>query len=372
MNMDVRIVEGDFAAFFAAPFVVYGRDAYLASPLESDLRAAFAPERNPLLKQGRARLTWFTAHRGDRVVGRITAHIHDVSNRLHGLRRSYFGMLDCVDDRDVAAALLDACGDWGRSRGCNELIGNFNLTITQMIGTLSGGHEHRPYTYQDWSPPYLPGLLEACGFERTYPMRTFEIDTDTVDEEVLLGPRQRMLLADPDWSFRPIPKRGLEASLRAACGVLNDGFADNPMFVPLSEEEFIFPSKGLGLVMDERLSCMARHHGEPVGAVLCIPDLNPLLHAMHYRLGWSAPWHYLRHRRPRRAALLFYAVRRSHHNLGVNGVMLQRVLTAMCDGGYERLGISWVSDDNLASLRQMEKLDARPLHRLHLFRKALI
>jgi hypothetical protein len=40
-------------------------------------------------------------------------------------------------------------------------------------------------------------------------------------------------------------------------------------------------------------------------------------------------------------------------------------------GGYTHLGISWVSDSNIASLRQMEKIGARPLHRLHLFRKSL-
>jgi len=33
--------------------------------------------------------------------------------------------------------------------------------------------------------------------------------------------------------------------------------------------------------------------------------------------------------------------------------------------------VTWISDENTASLRQMEKLGARRLHRLHLFRKAI-
>jgi hypothetical protein len=371
MSPGPHIVEGDFAAFFAAPFAVYGRDAYLASPLEGDLRAAFDPARNPLLQHGRARLTWFTAHRDGAVVGRVVAVVHDASNRLHGWKRGTFGMLDCIDDVAVAGALLEACATWTRARGCDELIGNFNLTITQMIGTLTEGFEHRPYTYQDWSPPYLPALLAGNGFVPTYPMRTFEIDVDGVRPGALLGDRQRALLVDPDWEFAPIRRWRLDASLRAACAVLNDGFADNPMFVPLSEEEFLFPSQGMALVMDDRLSCIARHRGEPVGVLLCLPDLNPLLHALRYRLGWSAPWHFLRHRRPRRAAIVFYSVRRDWHSRGVNGVMLDRVFAGLRAGGYAQLGVSWISDGNHASLRQMAKLGARPLHRLHLFRKAL-
>ena len=39
--------------------------------------------------------------------------------------------------------------------------------------------------------------------------------------------------------------------------------------------------------------------------------------------------------------------------------------------GYERLGTTWIAEENPASLRQMEKLAARPLHRLHLYRKDL-
>lgn len=365
------IVEGDFAAFFAAPFAVYGPDARISSPLEPDLRAALDPARNPLLQEGRARLTWFTAHRDGAVVGRVVASVHDASNRLHGWRRGSFGMLDCIDDVAVARALLDACAGWVAARGCDELMGSFNLTITQMIGTLTEGHEHAPYTYQDWSPPYLPGLLAACGFTPSYPMRTFEVDVAGVPEAALLGPRQQALLADPEWSFEPIRRWRLDDSLRAACAVLNDGFADNPMFVPLTEAEFLFASKGMALVMDPRLGCLARHRGEPVGVLLCLPDLNPMMHAMGYRIGWRAPCHFLRHRRPDRAAIVFYSVRRSHHALGVNGVMLHRLFAGLRAGGYAKLGVSWVSDGNAASLRQLEKLGARPLHRLHLFGKSL-
>lgn len=371
MSDGIRLVEGDFDAFFAAPFAVYGDDAFVASPLRGDLRDALDPARNPLLQADRARLTYYTAHRGDALVGRVVASVHDASNRLHGTRRGTFGLLDCIDDVAVARALLDACADWTRARGCDELAGAFNLTITQMVGTLTGGFAHRPYTYQDWSPPYLPALLAACGFEPAYPMRTFEVDVAGVPAGALLGDRQRALLADPAWEFAPIGRFGLDADLRAACAVLNDGFADNPMFVPLSEEEFLFASRGIALVLDPRLSVLAKHRGEPAGVVLCLPDLNPLLHALGYRLGWRAPWTFLRHRRTDRAAIVYYSVRRAHHSRGVNGAMLERVFAGLRAGGYRTLGVSWISDGNAASLRQMEKLGARPLHRLHLFRRDL-
>lgn len=362
---------GDFAAFFAAPFACYGADAFVASPMRHELRRSLDPVRNPLFARF-ARRELFTAHRDGAIVGRILAHIHDESNRRHGLRRGYFGLLDCVDDVDVARTLTDAAGRWLLDRGCNEIAGSFNLTITQMVGVTTEGFDHRPYTYQDWSPPHIASLLEVCGFERFHPMTTFEVDVRAADPGRLLGARTTALLQDPDWRFAAARRRGLEAQLRAACAILNDGFSDNDLFVPLTEEEFLFPCEGLTTILDERLSWFAYYRGEPVGVFLCIPDLNPFLHATGYRLRLSTPWHLLRFRLARRrAAVLFYAVRRAHHGLGVNSLLLHRALTSMQEAGYSHLGVSWVSDGNPASLRQLEKLGARPLHRLHLFRKPL-
>jgi GNAT superfamily N-acetyltransferase len=369
--MVLTLREGDFASFFEAPFACYGGDSPYASPMRGDLERSLDPTRNPLFRDY-ARRTWFTAHRGGRVVGRVLAHIHDASNRLHGLGRGYFGCLDCADDPDVARALLEAAGAWVRERGCTELAGGFNLTITQLIGIVTDGFEHPPYSYQDYNPPHVPRLLEALGFEPFFPMRTFEADLRPLQPETLLGERQRALLADARWSWRPIARRGLEQRLREACDVLNDGFHDNAMFVPLTPEEFLFPCAGLTWVIDERISFTAYEAGRPVGVVLCIPDLNPFLRATRSRLGWRTPWHLIRLRLARRrAAIIFFAVRRSHHGLGVNGVLLYHLVRALQAGGYERLGVSWISDGNLASLRQTEKLGAQPLHRLHLFRRPL-
>jgi hypothetical protein len=37
--------------------------------------------------------------------------------------------------------------------------------------------------------------------------------------------------------------------------------------------------------------------------------------------------------------------------------------------GYESVGITWVADHNGASVRQVERLGARPMHRIHLYQK---
>jgi GNAT superfamily N-acetyltransferase len=125
-------------------------------------------------------------------------------------------------------------------------------------------------------------------------------------------------------------------------------------------------------VLDPRISYLATVDGEPVGVVACLPDVNPLLRATASRLKPSTVLHYLRSRRSRtRASLVFGGVVPKMQNRGLAAVILHAALTGMQRAGYRELGITWVSDDNKPSLRQMEKLGAEPLHRLNLFRRSL-
>ncbi|ECI7685924.1 hypothetical protein E0668_23935 [Salmonella enterica subsp. enterica] len=51
--------------------------------------------------------------------------------------------------------------------------------------------------------------------------------------------------------------------------------------------------------------------------------------------------------------------------------MLSEVARGMRRGGYKTFGITWIEDSNKPSLRQVEKLGGRPLHRLYLYRRDL-
>jgi hypothetical protein len=51
--------------------------------------------------------------------------------------------------------------------------------------------------------------------------------------------------------------------------------------------------------------------------------------------------------------------------------MLAHTLDRVRGAGYETVGGTWIADENPASLRQVEKMNGRWLHKLHLFRKVL-
>lgn len=368
----IELRTEDFEAFFEAPFAVHGADSLYVSPLKADLRRFLSAD-NPLVSgAGEGALTYFTAHRDGRVLGRITAHEHGASNRLHGVTRGYFGYFDCADDLEAARALLGAAEAWCRARGLTDIAGNFNLTAMQQIGVVTGGFDHAPYLDQIWSPPHIAQLLARNGYEPVFPMATMEAANVQTSPGVRLGPKHRAVMEDSDFTFAPITRASLSRRLEEARLILNASFAENPMFVPVSAEEFQFQAKDLKWVMDPRISAVLHHRGAPAGCVICVPDLNPFLQRIRSRMGLSTPWHFLRHRVTNtRAVLIFAGIMPHLQGRGLNPVILDHVMARARAAGYTHMGNTWIADVNPMSLAQAERAGSTRMHRLHLFAKSL-
>lgn len=368
----IEIRQGDFDAFFEAPFAAYGANSLYVSPLKGDLQR-FLSASNPLMSgAGEGELTYFTAHRAGRVLGRITAHVHGASNRIHHVARGYFGYFDCADDAEAAEALLNAAESWCRSKGLTEIAGNFNLTAMQQIGVVTEGFDHAPYMDQTWSPPHIARLLRDNGYAPTFPMATMEATKVQSAPDIAIGPKQQAILDNPDFTFAPITRASIDQRLDEARLILNASFAENPMFVPVSAEEFSFQAKDMKWVMDKRISAVLHHKGAPAGCIICVPDLNPFLKRIRSRIGITTPWHFIRHRMTNtRAVLIFAGIMPHLQGQGVNPVILRQVMRNAKAAGYTSIGNTWIADVNPMSLAQAEKAGSTRMHRLHLFAKSL-
>jgi hypothetical protein len=242
----------------------------------------------------------------------------------------------------------------------------------QQCGIVTGGFENPPFSDMLWNAPHLPELLKECGYEPFFPSTTFEVDLTKLDPESLLSSKVKQLQVSNEYEWSSIRLRTFKRDIEDTRKVLNDGFDQNPMFVPLTSDEMLFQAKDMMYIVDERISSIVRKGSDPVGVVVCIPDLNPLLRSMKSEIGALAPFHYLRYRMNRkRAIVIFWSVVRSEHGKGLAPSMLHQMIKSLKDAGYEKLGLTWIADENTGSLKTMEKLKARALHRTHLFRRSL-
>jgi hypothetical protein len=370
MEKTVEIREQDFNSFFEVPFKIYPKDFPFVSELKSDLKR-FLSTKNPIFRDP-THFSYFTAFRDRKPVGRIVTHIHQASNERYNWKKAYFGYFDVEDNIETAKALLSKAEEFGRKHRCTEVVGNFNLTAMQKAGVLTEFFVNNQYTDQIVNPLYTPELLKACGYTPCFPMQTFEMNLNAFDENQLLGAKQKELLKSSDYTFEHLNKKNVDECLETMRLCLNDGMDVHSWYVPLTEEEMYFQAKDLMLIIDEKISVFARHKGKPIGAYIAIPNLNPFLRNIRSRYGLTTPYYFMKHNRTCDTVVgIIYSVFKQYHDIGVNGAMLYLALKNMKERGYKKMGGTWIGDDNTASLRQIQKLGAYPMHRLHLFRKEI-
>lgn len=365
-----EIQQEDFSGFFQVPFEVYPNSPFV-SLFKPDLKRFLSRTENPLFSK-HGEFTYFVVYRDGKPVGRVVAHIHHASNQRHGLKWSYFGFFDCDNDEIAARRLLEAAEAWGRSKGAEQIVGNMNLTAMQQLGVMTDLFENVPYSDQVYSPPHIAKLLEKNGYQAFFPSTTFELDLQSLEPATLRNGRIEKC-QESGIEIRSATLANLKQEMEQARLVLNAGFDKNPFFVPVTHEEFHFQAKDMMWVIDPKITKLAYSGDECVGIVICIPDLNPLLKATRSRLLLSTVWHFLKFRfLNRRAVIIYYSVRPEAQGAGVAGLMLYEVVKSLKQRRYEKLGITWIADENIASLKQMQRLGAKPLHRLHLFKKELL
>jgi GNAT superfamily N-acetyltransferase len=267
----------------------------------------------------------------------------------------------------VAKLLLGAAERWNREQGMTEIIGNFNFTAMQQAGVVTEGHENEPFADTVWNPPYTPQLLEACGYAPTFPMTVMSSDIDVNESDL----RDHTL--DPSrvrWThFR---KSHIREDVDIARQLLNEGFDKNPMFVPQTFEEIWFQSKDMTYIIDEKLTTIVWVDDKPAGAAIIIPDIYPLLKATKSRLDWKTPYHFLKYKLTNdRIMGVFNSVKPEFHNCGLMSSLLKHSLRAMKKGGYKKMGMTWIADENIPSIKMATRFGGKQMHRLHLFRKDL-
>jgi GNAT superfamily N-acetyltransferase/uncharacterized protein YbaA (DUF1428 family) len=364
------IKEQKIDDFFSVPFNVYQGTEYI-SPFKADIKR-FLSKDNPLFKHF-GELTYYVAYNAQGVpVGRVTAHIHHKSNELHKWKRGFFGYFDCENNLETAKALLSKVEEYHRSRGMNEVMGNFNLTAMQQMGVMTGGFEKTPFIDQLYTPSFIHELLEKCGYSKTFPVQTYSFDLVNNSFEWAQDERLSTLYKNPDYRWATLEKNKLKEQLQFACNLLNDGFKNNPMFVPLTFEEFWFQAKDMSMIIDEEITSFVYYKGQPAGVVLVIPDLNPVLKEVGSKLTLSLPFKLWKMKKnPYRCLLIYASVKPEFHAHGLGMAMVGNALQKMKAKGYKEMGVTWISEENKAPLAMVKKAGAKPYHQAHLYKKDL-
>ncbi len=360
-RVEVKPAEGarERKAFVRLPWALYEGDPHWVPPLRSAVARTLDPARNPFFEHGE--LALFLAWRGGRPVGRIAAIVDRAHVERYDERAGFWGFLQTVDDPAVAGALFDAAGDHLRGRGMAVMRGPFNPNINGEIGVLVEGFDSMPFVFMPYNPPYYVELIEGAGFTGHMDLFAFHVTADQVAPGLPTIKRFERLAAaihkrHPGLVVRAIDMSRYDEEVLTFGRLFNTARRENWGFVPATDAEIRAMGRDMKAVVDPRLVLVCELDGEPVGCIMGIPDVSPVLKKMNGGLlpfGWL---HFLLGKRRVHAARVFGAgTLPEYRSAGVTVLLIIEFIHRSLYEGYDAGEVSWVAASNLRSLGVIEK-----------------
>lgn len=351
---------------------IYAGDAAFVPPIDAWVRRRLDPAKNAFLRDAELRL--FVARRDGEVVGTISALRDPQHERVHGEKVAFFGWFECIDDAEVAAALLEHAAAQARAWGATILRGPRNLTRIEETGLCVEGHGARPPFLAGHHPAYLGAHVEAAGLHKHHDVLAYDID-----------------LCDPDGTPRKLPERleraaarvriaGLEvrgprytrlfADIGVAHEVFVEGFRDVPENTPMPRAQFVGLGGGLVLVTHREMLQIATVNGQPAGFALCFPEINEALGAAGGR--WTGlPRALWALRSIRTASFKLIGLVPKYRNTGLHALLIRQAIAGVQAAGYSRLEASLIDERNSASRRVVESAGLKVYKRYRVYERAV-
>jgi GNAT superfamily N-acetyltransferase len=249
--------------------------------------------------------------------------------------------------------------------------GPVNPSMKSDFGVLVDGQQYPPTIMMAHSPARYDQHLVSAGFDIAKTFYAFRLvfsqhaDEYTPRWKELRTAQAKINARYPQLKFRAIESATYEKTLREINHLGNDVRSEGWGFVPLTEAELDFMIKNLRPVIRFDMIHAAYWDDQLVGYIVNIPDVFWALKRTWWR------WYWLRMlqlplliRRTPKTRVIALGVDASFRNKGVAMMLIQRLIDRWNE--YDEWEFSWVAEDNLKSIRAIER--AVPVHQYKTYR----
>jgi hypothetical protein len=271
---------GNVREFLDVVDTVFAGDPVYIRPLDMDLRDRLNPKKNPFFDHGEG--TIFTAHRGGKCVGRVTAQIDRGHLARHKDDAGFFGFLDTIDDAEVAKALLENAERWLRGRGAKVSRGPLSLNTNEEFGCLVEGFEHPNTLLNPHHRSWQGKLIEEAGYAKVKDYFGWRYEVGEPNPRVRKA--QEDIVAMPEVVVRRMEKADLDKDVPIALEVFNDAWAENWGYVPMTKREADKMAADLKLFLMPEITRLVLIDGEPAAVAIALPNINDMIGDLRGRL----------------------------------------------------------------------------------------
>lgn len=365
--------KADLDAFVKLPWQIdaYRNDPNWVPPLIDELEKVLDKAKHPFHQHADA--AYFIARKNGKAVGRITAQINHLSNEFHEEKVGNFGFFECVDELEVARALLDTAYEWVSERGMSTLVGPMNFSTNDEFaspGVLVEGFDTPPVIMMGHNPPYYGRLLEQAGFAKKKDLYSYWCDMTNPDERLFkVFDRIR---ESQNVTLRPLDMKHLDEEIERIKQIYNSAWEKNWGFVPMTEAEFDHMAASMKPIVNPRLCVIAEIEDEPVAFALQLPDYNVAFKHMNGRLlpfGWAKFLWYKR--KIRHTRVITMGVKPEHRKKGIDSLLIAQLHIESSKYDMPRGECSWILEDNMPMRRGLERINGKLYKTYRVFEKQI-
>ncbi len=378
---DLKLVAvttaADRARFVELVYRLYADDPSFVPPLRSEARALIGGiAGNPWFEHGRAAF-WLVERRGE-VVGRISAQVDSLVQSHIGKGLGHWGLFETIDDPAVAALLITTAENWLRGEGMTRAQGPISISIWDEPGLLVEGFDHSPTVMMGHHLPYYQGLIAAHGYSGVKDLHCWSLDISRPFPEMV----QRIVAASERNSrliTRPVDKARFAEEAALVLDILNDAWATNWGFVPLTPLEIAHVGKKLKPIVFGDLIRIAEYDGVPVGFMIALPNINELTRDLGGNLfpfGWAKLLWRLRAPKVRVIRVPLMGIRKEFQGHRIASLMAFQMIeyirrASVANYGGEVGEIGWILDDNGPMRSIADAIDSKVTRTYRIYEKPL-
>jgi len=352
-------------AFLDVAKYLYKDDPNWVCPLDTEIEDTFNPAENKLFIDGDA-ARWVLQDDEGRGIGRVAAFFNKDKSAKNEQPTGGLGFFECINDRNAAFLLFDACRDWLKGKGMEAMDGpiTFGENLTNW-GLLTEGYTMPTYG-MPYNFPYYKELFEAYGFKIYFEQFSYEKDLSKPfpERQVKFSMHLKEKFQVEHFSFR-----NKEKYLRDLCEIYNKVWADfHEDYTPMEYEDILKIMKKAKAIINEEFIWFVYDNGTPAAVVVVFPDVNQVLKKLgNGKLNFINILKFLWYKNTgtiTRARQLLTAVTPEYQRSGVTGLLFLTMVDALIKNKIKILDMSWVGDYNITVNKIYRLLDL-PVVRKH-------
>lgn len=345
---------------------------YIPNTFDDDIED-WNSKKNPAFEYCEARC-WL-AYRDEEIVGRIGAILSHRANEKWNTNRMRFSQVDFIDDEEVSNALFSTVEEWAKEKGCTEVHGPLGFTDLDREGMLIEGFDRRSCFFTYYNYPYYQKHLERLGYLK---------DTDWI-ENLITIPQDDETYEHweklSNWVKKHCNVHELEAKNRLAYIPLLPQFFNlvnlcyAPLYgtVELTDAQIKKYAGKFAPLINPNLTCFVMNEkNEMIAMGVAAPSIADALKkhdGKYFPFGWADLLHSFLHNDT--IDLLLIAVRPDYQKLGVNGIVINKILHGCRKMGIQHAETGPTLENNAHVLAQWKGFEVDQHKRRRCFVKSL-